>query len=85
MCRASIAGHSISLTFLNKPAICLLKSQSKNEKKKKNFLKTSVVQNFVKLHTFWSISKQINKILNKTFYGGPSYSCPSNLCVYFSL
>ena len=35
MCRASIAGHSISLTFLNTPAICLLKSQSKNEKKEK--------------------------------------------------
>ena len=36
---------------------------------------------FCKLATFWSISKQINK----TFYEGPSHSCPSNLCVYFSL
>ena len=47
MRRASKAGHSISLTFFNTYAICLFKSQSKNEKKKKIFLKTSVVQNFV--------------------------------------
>ena len=38
MRRASKAGHSISLTFLNTYAICLFKSQSKNEKKfSKNF------------------------------------------------
>ena len=39
MCRASKAGHSISLTFFNTYAICLFKSQRKNEKKEKKFLK----------------------------------------------
>ena len=39
MRRASIAGHSISSTFFNTSSICLLKSQSKNEKKKKFFFK----------------------------------------------
>ena len=38
MHRASKASHSISLTFFNTYAICLFKSQSKNEKKK-NFFK----------------------------------------------
>ena len=80
MRRASKAGHSTSLTFFNTYAICLFKSQSKNEKKK-NFFKNFRGPKFCKLATFWSISKQINK----TFYGGPSHSCPSNLCVNFIL
>ena len=39
MCRASIAGHSISLPFFNTSAICLLKSEKTNEKRKKKFFK----------------------------------------------
>ena len=39
MRRTSKANHSISLTSFNTYAICLFKGQSKNEKKKKKFLK----------------------------------------------
>ena len=85
MHKASIAGHSITLTFLIHQLFVYLKAKVKMKKRRKKISKTSVVQNFVKLHTFWSISKQINKILNKTFYGGPSHRCPSIVCVYLSL
>ena len=46
------------------------------KKERKIFLKTSVVQNIFFSDTFLSISRQAKKILNKTFYGGPSHRCP---------
>ena len=43
-----------------------------------------MVQNFVKLHTFWSISKQTRIFLEKRFYNRFSYRCLHILKVHLS-
>ena len=70
--------------FVYQPVVYLL-AKVKMKKKEKFFFKTSMVQNFVKLHTFQSISKQTRIFLEKRFYNRFSYRCPHILKVQMSL
>ena len=70
--------------FVHQLFVYLL-AKIKMKKERKFFFKNFRGPKYFFSDTFLSISRQAKKILNKTFYGGPSHGCPSIMCVYFSL